>query len=261
MFEKLGKIDIITDPKEINIPVNTPKDVIIALGSAFNLKTDIVQDVKLSVISTNEKEAVITEIPGVDNTNIADVTKFVPNYKIYGNKIGRTCLIANTDDGYSKNIWINIVNNENAKASAKIVNGDGYTVTLRADGTVYSFGNINGKNNPEKIEVPEEIIDISSGKNHIILLGKSGEVYTIGGNTSGQLGTGNTITSKIVTKLNIDNIAKVSASQNTSYAITNMGQVYAWGDGYTKTPTILSKAKNIIDISKNYYLSDERKSI
>jgi len=104
IYTKIGHIEIMTNPKELNVPVNTSRDIIIALGSTFNLKTDIVQDVKLSVISTNEKEAVITEIPGVDNTNIADVTKFVPNYKIYGNKIGRTCLIANTDDGYSKNI-------------------------------------------------------------------------------------------------------------------------------------------------------------
>ena len=249
-----------TEPKEINIPVGTSKDIIIALGSAFNLKTDLVQGVKLSVVSTNEKEAVITEVPDADNTNITDSTKFVPNYKIYGNKIGRVNIIANTHDGYSKNIWINIVNDENAKVSSKTVNGNGYTVALRSNGTIYGFGSINGKNNPEKIEVPEEIIDISSGKDHILLLGKSGAVYTLGGNGAGQLGTGNTVTNKnSVTKLNISNIAKVSASINTSYAITNTGGVYAFGEGYTKTPTILNKTKNIIDITKNYYLTDENK--
>ena len=260
IFEKIGKIDIMTEPKEINIPVNTSKDVIIALGSAFNLKTDLVQGVNLSVASTNEKEAVISEIPGVDNTNIADATKFIPNYNIYGNKIGRVNLTANTDDGYSKNIWINIVNDENAKVASKVVSGNGYTVALRSNGEIYAFGNINGKNNPEKIEVPEEIIDISSGKDHILLLGKSGYVYTMGANTNGQLGTGNTITNKnSVTKLNINSIVKVSASGNTSYAITNTGGVYAWGEKYTKKPAILNKAKNIIDISKNYYLTDENK--
>lgn len=35
------------------------------------------------------------------------------------------------------------------------------------------------------------------------------------------------------------------------------GEVYAWGEGYNKVPALIENDKNIIDISKNYYLSDD----
>lgn len=123
--------------------------------------------------------------------------------------------------------------------------------------------------------MPEEIIDISSGKGHTLLLGKSGEVYSFGINGNGQLGTGNTSTYKLPTKLGIKDIEKVIASGNTSFAITKTGEVYVWGEGYTKSPVLKKIEKtvkiineegveetikttfNVVDISKNYYLADD----
>ncbi len=35
------------------------------------------------------------------------------------------------------------------------------------------------------------------------------------------------------------------------------GEVYAWGEGYGKAPSLIEKDKNIVDISKNYYLSED----
>ena len=169
----------------------TSKDVIIHQGATFNLKSDIVGGDKLEIQNTNVKELTVSKIDGVDNSGIKDLSKCLPNYRFTGEKIGRVCIIAKSEEGHTRNIWVNVVDSENSKASSKVANGDGYTVALRSDGSIWAFGSITGTNHPSKIEMPEEIIDISSGKGHILLLGKSGKVYSFGTNALGQLGTGN----------------------------------------------------------------------
>lgn len=277
LFREVGHREIKVKPEEIKVTVGSTKDIIIALGNTFNLKTDIVKNVELALNNTNEKEADIIEIAGVNNDTIINMNKLNPNYRITGNKIGRVNVIAKTKEGYFKNIWVTVVDSEDSKAAAKVENGDGFTVTLKADGTVWTFGNTVGKNEPEKIETAEEIIDISVGKGHTLLLGKSGEVYSFGTNGNGQLGTGNLSTYKVPIKLGIKDIEKVEAIGNTSYGITKTGEVYAWGEGYSKEPVQKKIEKtekevkaegeeetktirfNVVDITKNYYLAEDGK--
>ncbi len=70
-------------------------------------------------------------------------------------------------------------------------------------------------------------------------------------------GSGNLSTIKAPIYINLKDISKVQASMNTSFGITTNGELYAWGDGYGKVPKLLNKNKNIVDVSKNYYLSDD----
>lgn len=268
-YTRIGNVEIITHPEELKVGVGASKDISIVLSNSFNLKGDIAEDGELNITNTNEKEITIEKYEEVDNSKVTNIEEFTPNYKITGNKIGRVNVNAINENGYTKNIWINVVESEDAKASAKVVNGEGYTIVLRSDGTVWSYGkNTNGqlglgdtnnRNEPEKIETVEEIIDITTGQNHTILLGKSGKVYSFGVNGKGQLGTGNTTTYKNPIVLKIENIEKVIAKENTSFAINKDGKVYAWGNGYTKTPAMLNIDTNVIDISKNYYLSVDGK--
>ena len=61
----------------------------------------------------------------------------------------------------------NCKNEEKAEASAKVENGKEFTIALKADGTVWSWGtngngqlgigNTENKNEPTKIEIPETI--------------------------------------------------------------------------------------------------------
>lgn len=71
---------------------------------------------------------------------------------------------------------------------------------------------------------------ISAGLYHTILVNESGEVYSWGDNSNGQLGIGdlmNLETPMHVTGLT--DVIKVSAGDYHSLALTNSGDVYAWG--------------------------------
>ena len=277
VFTKIGHIKIVFEPKIVQIPVNTSKDIIIELCNSFNLKTDMAEGQIADTINTNEKEVTLEKIEGIDNSKVTNIKEALPNYRITGNKIGRVLIISKEKEDNKENIWVKVVDSEDSKVAAKVVNGDGFTVTLKADGTIWTFGNTVGKNEPEKIETAEEIIDISVGKGHTLLLGKSGEVYSFGTNGNGQLGTGNLSTYKVPIKLGIKDIEKVEAIWNTSYGITKTGEVYAWGEGYSKEPVQKKIEKtekevkaegeeetktirfNVVDITKNYYLAEDGK--
>lgn len=283
IFTRIGELEIATNPKQMNLPVHTSQNIAVFLSNGFNLKTDIAEKAGITVINTNEKVAGLNEKATVN---------FVQNYEVTGNKIGRVCFVATSEDGHSKNIWINVVENlgstDVSEVPAKVVNGESFTLALRSDGTVWSFGNnekgslgnesLSLQNTPSKLELPEKIIDISSGRYHSLLLGKSGKVYTFGANHIAQLGIGNMTSTKKIQTLNLSNITKVVASENSSFAIDKNGKVYAWGEKFSKTPNLLTLQKtveetieengkekvvekqvdlNIIDISKNYYLADD----
>ncbi len=267
IFTRIGIIDIITKPENINIPVGKTEDFIITLSNSFNLKNDVAINADLDINNTNIKGISIEKINELNNDDVADLDYFKPNYRITGKKIGRVNVVVKSNEGHEKNIWVNVVDSENAKVSAKVVNGYNFTIALRSDGTVWSFGtnekgqlglsDTSNRNKPVQVKTQENIIDISSGKYHTLLLGESGTVYSFGLNNNGQLGTKNTTTYKAPVKTTVTGIVKVVAHENTSFAITKEGKVYAWGAGYSKTPSLLGLDENVIDIDGDYYLADD----
>lgn len=70
-------------------------------------------------------------------------------------------------------------------------------------------------------------------------------------------GTGSLGTIKAPIYINLKDISKVKASGNTSFGITAKGELYAWGEGYGKVPKLIEKNKNVTDVTKTYYLSDD----
>ena len=266
VFTRISGTEIASDAEEITIPVGSSKDIKIMPENAFNLKTDIGLSGAITLYNSNDKKLTVAEIEGVDNTGVVKKEDFKENYTITGQRIGRMVIVAQTDS-HTKNIWVNVVNSEDAVASAKVVNGDGFSIALKADGTVWSWGANNygqlglgdtvNRNMPYQVTTKEEIIDISAGESHVLLLGKSGKVYSFGRNTKRQLGLGNIITQKLPVETSLRNIRKVVAIGNKSFAIDEEGKVYAFGEGYDKLPIVLGIDKNVIDITANYYLADD----
>ena len=150
-----------------------------------------------------------------------------------------------------------------ASPNAEIVDvsaGFFHTVALANNGTVYSFGlNNNGQlgvdlsttfsDKPIKVKKLVDIVSISSGNLHNIALDKQGNVWVWGNNSRGQLGDGtytkysrqsdgrlNTAEdhdrSEPAKVSGLPPIVSVFAGENSSFALTTSGEVYAWGNSY-----------------------------
>jgi len=271
VYTKIGDIEIKNTPENIVIKQDETKDISIFKSNTFNLKTDIIIDNNLIINNTNKNLIEIQKIENIDNSGVIDKNRINPNYNLTGRKIGRAVIeVSDQTSQYSKNVYVDIVGSYTAETSANVENGDGFTIALKEDGTVWSFGkntmgqlgdgNTTNLNVPNKIIMPEIIKTISVGKNHTLALGKSGKVYSWGLNSNGQLGLGNTTNKKVPSEITgLTDIVKVKSIGNTSFAINSTGKIYAWGEGYTKIPAIISINANVIDLGKTYYLADDGK--
>ncbi|MCM1439913.1 MAG: hypothetical protein NC131_12030, partial [Roseburia sp.] len=81
--------------------------------------------------------------------------------------------------------------------AAAVYAGYATSAIVRKDGTLWVFGDLtNGRggegigaqSEPEQITLPEGVIDVAVGKDHLAAVGLSGALYTWGGNGYGQLG-------------------------------------------------------------------------
>lgn len=70
-------------------------------------------------------------------------------------------------------------------------------------------------------------------------------------------GTGSLGSMKAPIYINLKDISKVKANVNCSFAITTKGELYAFGEGFGKVPKLIQKNKNVIDVTKTFYLSDD----
>lgn len=122
----------------------------------------------------------------------------------------------------------------------KLAAGDGHTVALKNDGTVWSWGNNNsGKlgvgattncNTPTQVINLNNIIAISAGTNHTVALRKDGTVWTWGENRFGQLGDGTTESCTAPQQVSgLGNIIAIAAGDDHTVALKNDGTVWAWG--------------------------------
>ncbi|MDP5215962.1 Ig-like domain-containing protein [Ruegeria sp. 2205SS24-7] len=90
---------------------------------------------------------------------------------------------------------------------------------------------------PLAVEMPEgfdaKIVSVSAGLLHTTFLTEDGDVYAFGFNNRGPLGTGDeeTRTSAVkIDALDDADIASIENGNGASYAISETGQLYAWGN-------------------------------
>lgn len=122
----------------------------------------------------------------------------------------------------------------------KVAAGMHYSVALKADGTVWTWGFNelgtlgNGNNNstfiPAQILGLDSVVDIVSGQSHVLALTQKGEVYAWGLNLYGQIGDGSWSEQASPVKLNINNVIIIAAGAYHSLAATENGELFAWGN-------------------------------
>jgi len=137
---------------------------------------------------------------------------------------------------------------------AHIISSANHSVHIKADGTIWSWGNNNygqlgegtTSSRSTAVQVPNEssFSSVSAGEGHTIALKSDGTVWVWGNNANGQLGIGNNLGVKTPVQLTLlNNIVAVAAGSNSSYALGNDGSLWAWGsnsygqlgDGTTNT--------------------------
>lgn len=164
-------------------------------------------------------------------------------------------IITDIDNHYSTSIEMEIIDGNNPN----IALGEDFTVALKSNGTLWSFGsNAMGQLGtgdeqnhlePTKIEL-SDVYKIGAGHHHVIALTYSGEVYVWGDNTYGQLGNGSTDNANIPIKVDgLPEIIKVDAYKNKSIALSKDGQIYIWGEGYSSFPMKIVSNEIIADIA------------
>lgn len=143
-------------------------------------------------------------------------------------------------------------------------NGSVYKMDYDNNTETYSATDVTNQFNGDKIES-------ISGDGSYLALSTTGNIYAWGDNYSGQLGLGDTTRRNKPTKLNYNfdgKVIKVLLTYDSSYALTDTGKLYAWGDNYNDqlgidnngqdvaTPALVSTANSAMAGKKIIGLSD-----
>ena len=250
-FTVIGDTYVHLSENRISIEEGKDKQVTASLDNKFNLIKDTVDSGNISYETLN------SEIATVDQ-----------NGTIHAKKMGTVeILVTHQITHKTATIFVQVVP-EGKVTVPKLEIGDTHSAALKADGTVWTWGNnSNGqlgtgnnisKTSPIKVMNIQDVIDLSVGYYDTAIVKKDGTVWTWGYNGYGQLGDGtssNRNTPVQVIKPDgapLTKIVKVSAGKYKTVALDEEGNVWVWGYGYGSTATKLTTINNIIDISPNY---------
>ncbi len=125
----------------------------------------------------------------------------------------------------------------------EIAAGNGFTIALKNDGTVWSWGaNSNGQlgngttaDSSTPVQVPglSGVSAVAGGSQSGIALKKNGTVLAWGYDYNGQLGDGTTTDSGIPVQITgLSGVTAVAAGNGFTVALKNDGSVWAWGFNY-----------------------------
>ncbi|MZQ86493.1 RCC1 repeat-containing protein [Paenibacillus sp. 5J-6] len=122
----------------------------------------------------------------------------------------------------------------------QIRGGKGFTVILKKDGTVWTWGNnlrgklgsgLNNRDQATPVSGLSGITSIAVGLTHSLALKSDGTVWSWGENTFGQLGDGSNIDrSTPVQVADLTHVTAISAGNFHSVAIKDDGTAWSWGD-------------------------------
>lgn len=128
--------------------------------------------------------------------------------------------------------------------------GANHTMILLKDGTVWVWGdnqfgqcantNIREFNYAVQVSSLTNIVQIAAGLSNSYALTQTGDVYSWGYNVSGELGIGSTVSHDTAVPVKVyfygasatEKVVSIAARGGHALALTNKGNVFAWGSGY-----------------------------
>ena len=251
-----------TSISEASLKVNNSKIVLNLDTNNITKKIDANTDLGFNLLFDTVTDEVVkfksrdTKIATVSDTGV-----------VTGKSYGKTQIEVTTNK-LPNTVLVDVeVLRKNDITIPKVVSGQDFTIALKADGTVWSWGynyygqlglgDNSNRYKPTQLNI-NNVVDISAGSNHVLLLTKDGKVYSFGSNSYSQLGrNGNTLVPEEITTL--ENVTKISAGSYHSMAVTEDGSVYTWGyngngqlgNGTSTSNAVPSKIrlKNIIKIA------------
>ncbi|WP_227428912.1 chromosome condensation regulator RCC1 [Psychrobacter sp. I-STPA6b] len=169
-------------------------------------------------------------------------------------QVGRGDVTSIRDDGDAHSISPQLITNA-PKNIVSISFNQNHSSLLTKDGSVYTWGSDgdgelgrgdtgrsdcgrkteNCRLDIGKVNSLSDVVAISSGYGHRLVLNKAGEVWAFGDNGEGQLGVDGVKNSSTPVQVdfssqaNVGKIIQVVASSTSSYALDDKGQVWAWG--------------------------------
>ncbi len=126
-----------------------------------------------------------------------------------------------------------------SSVAASIAAGYQHTLVVKADGTVWAFGD-NGSGQlgdgtqatrrvPQVVSGLTNIVAVAAGPGHSLALTSGGTVYAWGNNTNGSVGDGTTTLRKAPVALSLTSVVAIAAGDYHSLALRSNGDVYVWG--------------------------------
>lgn len=226
---------------ELGSVLNYPeKTVSLNIKDTYKIDKDRLTYTKLNDIQTEDLslgsityETLDNEIATVDSTGT-----------VTPHKIGTTKIkITDLDNKYSTYVIVKVIDNVTV---SKIKTGIDFTLVLKENGTVWTYGN-NGvitTNEPTQIMLEDNelnnIVDIGAGNKISIALSKEGKVYTWGADKN---------ISEVLDIISVQDtdtkIVAIDANGNNFYALDNKGAAYIWGQGYNEPEKIQTDIKYI----------------
>ena len=215
---------ILSNPSLVSMKVGETKDIEITLSKELN----IINEPNETSISF---ESLDTSIVTVSENKITAVGK------------GTTYIrIGDTKNGIYGAVKVNVTEDGNI-AFAKISGGTEYFVSLKSDGTVWSWGKNtvgqlglgDAKNRTEPTKTTmTNAIDIATGSAFTAVLKTDGTVWTTGSNANGQLGDGTTESRNTFKQIeNINDAIQLAAEDNSLHILRSDGTVWSCGyNGY-----------------------------
>ena len=261
-FEVIGYTYLDTKTNRIVLEEGGTQELDITLTNSFNLRKDVV------------------DAENIDATILDDEKASLNGKTLTGLNVGKTLIIAeHSISNQIKYIELEVVKTK-TKVAPKIESGNDFTISLKADGTVWSWGRNDAgqlglgyygyQDEPQKVEVKDpdteaelEVTDISVGYNHVMALTSDGRVFTWGRGYEGQTGisSSNILKPTIVewkTGYQFTEVVKVVAEEDTSYLIDCYGDVYSFGKDCTNEKyEAINPIEKTVDISNNYVLDNE----